>query len=88
MSVQIKDRVDNPVLPTDITLRVPAIARKPGNIASLLGAIIAVGANWRLDRAHRRYRSGRAPHVPDHLRDDLGLPPLPPKLPDWWEQRW
>jgi hypothetical protein len=33
MSVQIKNRVDNPVLPTDITLRVPAVARKPGGMA-------------------------------------------------------
>jgi hypothetical protein len=87
MSVQTKDRID-PVLPTDITVRVPTTYRKQGVSASLLGAIIAVGANWRLDRAHRRYRSGHAQPVPDWLRDDLGLPPLPPKLPEWWEQRW
>jgi hypothetical protein len=87
MSVQAKDRID-PVLPTDITVRVPTTYRKQGVTASLLGAIIAVGANWRLDRAHKRYRSGRTPAVPDWLRDDLGLPPLPPKLPQWWEQRW
>jgi hypothetical protein len=88
MSVQIKDRVDNPVLPTDITLRVPAVARKPGGIASLLGAIVAVGANWQLDRAHKRHRSGYAPPIPDYLREDIGLPPLPPKWHQWWEQRW
>jgi hypothetical protein len=87
MSVEINDRID-PVLPTDITVRVPTTYRKQGVTASLLGAIIAVGANWRLDRAHKRYKSGRAPHVPDWLRDDIGLPPLPPKLPEWWEQRW
>ena len=87
MSVQTKDRID-PVLPTDITVRLPTTYRKQGVTASLLGAIIAVGANWRLDRAHKRYRSGRAQPIPDWLRDDLGLPPLPPKLPEWWEQRW
>ena len=87
MSVQIKDRLD-PVLPTDITVRVPVAYRRQGVIASLFAGVIAVGANWRLDRAHKRHRSGYAPLPPHWLREDIGLPPLPPTLPEWWEQRW
>lgn len=83
MSVQIKDRP----LPTDVTLRVP-VYRRQGIIASLVAAIAAFAANRRLRRAARRHRSGAAPPVPDWLREDLGLPPLPPRLPEWWEQRW
>jgi hypothetical protein len=87
MFVQSKDRIDS-VLPTDITLRVPNVYRRPGIVASLLIGIVAVGAKYRLDRAHRRHRSAYAPPVPAHLREDIGLPPLSPKLPEWWEQRW
>jgi hypothetical protein len=87
MSVQTKDRID-PVLPSDVTPRVRTFYRRHGVIASLLASIVAVGANYRLDRAHGRYKSGYAPPVPDHLRQDIGLAPLPPKLPEWWEQRW
>jgi hypothetical protein len=87
MSVQTKGRID-PALPTDITPRVPIVYRRQGGFASLLASIVAVGANYRLDRAHRRYRSGYAPPIPDYLREDIGLPPLPPTFHQWWEQRW
>ncbi len=87
MSVQTKGRID-PVLPTDITPRVPVVTRRQGAFASLLASIVAVGANYRLDRAHGRYKSGYAPPIPDYLRQDIGLPPLPPKIHQWWEQRW
>jgi hypothetical protein len=30
------------------------------------------------------YRKPRFPR--DDIRRDIGLPPLPPKFPDWWER--
>jgi hypothetical protein len=53
---------------------------------------------WKLGRLPRKIAAGlarwlagyRKPRLPpDDIRKDIGLPPLPPKLPDWWErQRW
>jgi hypothetical protein len=36
-------------------------------------------------RWQARYRKPRLP--PDDVRQDIGLPPLPRKFPDWW-RRW
>jgi len=49
------------------------LRRLPGRIAAGL-------ARW-----SRGYRKPRLP--PDDLRQDIGLPPLPEKFPDWWERR-
>ena len=87
MSVKSTSRIDQPVLPTDITPRAPIRARQ-GIVASLVSALVALTANRRLRRASRRYRSGNSPPVPDYLREDVGLPPLPAPLPNWWERRW
>jgi len=61
------------------------VYRRKGILASLLSAVAAFLANLRLRRASRRYRSGKAPPVPEWLREDIGLEPLPPRLPDWWQ---
>ena len=62
------------------------VSRRPG----LIAAIIATIANWVERRAEQRVRRprrpGRAPPVPDSLRADVGLPPLPQRLPDWWDR--
>lgn len=90
MSLNFEDRPYDPPLPSDITLRVPAIHRqrniyrREGVIASLVSAVVAHLVDWRLRRKGRR-RSGASPPVPDWLREDVGLPPAPPKLPDPWE---
>jgi hypothetical protein len=87
MSYDLEDHLYDSPLPTDITHRVPVYRRK-GIVASLVAAVVTLGANRRLSRASRRYRSGNSPPVPDYLRQDIGLSPLPPKLPDWWEKKW
>lgn len=90
MSLNFEGRPYDPPLPTDITLRVPvvprrtAIYRHEGIIASLVSAVVAHLVDWRLRRKDRR-RSGASPPVPDWLREDVGLPPAPPRFPDWWE---
>lgn len=86
MSFDTKDQVFDRPLPSDITLRVP-VYRRRGVIASLIGALVAFRANRRLRWAARRHRSYRAPPIPDHLRADIGLPPQPQRLPNWWEQQ-
>jgi hypothetical protein len=85
MSHDIDNHLSDSALPSDVTLRAPAYRRK-GIIAALVAAGAALLANRKLRRASHRYRSGRAPPVPDWLREDVGLPPLPRKFPDWWER--
>ena len=71
-------------LPTDVTLRVPAIYRRRGIIASLFSVIGTWLANRRLDRARRP--DLRFPeNIPPWLREDIGLPPPPPRIRTWWE---
>jgi len=84
MSYDLEDYLYDRPLPSDITMRVP-IYRRRGVIASLIGAIVSYRANRRLRWAAKRYRNYVAPEVPDHLRADIGLPPLPPRLPTRWE---
>ena len=68
-------------------IEVKPVYRRNGIIAALLVVLATRSANRQLAKATRRYRSGRTPDVPDYLRDDLGLPPLPPPLVQWWEVR-
>jgi hypothetical protein len=83
MSVETRSRVD-PVLPPDVTLRVPGLYRAQGLVTALLASIVLAGINYRLDRAHgRRRRYRHAPPVPERLREDIGLPPPLPRLPEW-----
>lgn len=91
MSLNFEGRPCDPPLPTDITLRVPIVPRRAGTIyrregivASLVSAVFAPLVEWRGRRRNGR-RSGASPPVPDWLREDIGLPPAPPKFPDWWE---
>ena len=86
MSVQLKDRANEPALPTDITLRAP-IYRRQGIIASLVASLAGLAANRRLKQLSRRYRTAGLPPVPDYLREDIGLPPLPPPITQWWEPK-
>jgi hypothetical protein len=76
MSLDFKNHVDTPPLPTDITQRAH-VYRRQGVIASLISMIASISANRRLARASRRFHSGDAPMVPAWLREDLGLPPEP-----------
>lgn len=71
-------------LPSDVTLRVPFTYRRRGIVASLLSAIGTWSANRRLDRA-RRGQELFPQEIPNWLREDLGLPPLPPRIRLWWE---
>ena len=91
MSLNFEGRPYDRPLPTDITLRVPevprpagTIYRRQGVIASLVSAAFAPLVEWRGWR-RKRWRSGAEPPVPDWLREDVGLPPAPPRLPEWWE---
>ena len=69
-------------LPSDITLRTPVVYRRRGIVAWLLSAIGTWLANRRLDRRRRvRYPE----EIPNWLREDLGLPPLPPATRMWWK---
>ncbi len=71
-------------LPNDIALRMPTIYRRRGVIASALTSIGTWLANRRLDRA-RRGTELFPQEIPNWLREDLGLPPLPPRIRLWWE---
>lgn len=84
MSYDLEDYLYDRPLPSDITMRVP-IYRRRGIIASLIGAIVTYRANRRLRWAAKRYRTYVAPPLPDYLREDIGLPRLPPPPPTWWE---
>jgi hypothetical protein len=89
MTYSFDDHVaDNPALPSDVTLRAP-IYRRRGVIASLIATFAArASADRQLGRITRRYRRQPGPFdIPDYLREDIGLAPLPPKLPQWWEVR-
>jgi hypothetical protein len=59
-----------------------------GMVAVLLASIVAAGVNFRLDPSRRRHRRHYGPPSADLLREDIGLLPLPPRLPEWWEQHW
>lgn len=89
MSLNFESRPHDPPLPSDITLRVPvvyrqkSIYRREGIVISLVSAFAAHLVDWRLRRKDRS-RSGASPPVPDWLREDVGLPPAPPKFLDWW----
>lgn len=87
MSYDLEDyRYDRP-LPSDVTLRTP-VYRRHGVIASLVGRLLAGwSAKRQLKRITRWYRARDLEQVPDHLRDDIGLPPIPPRLVNWWEFR-
>ena len=76
MSLDVKNHVDTPPLPSDITQRTHTY-RRQGIVASLISMITGIVANRRLARASQRFRSGDAPMVPAWLREDLGLPPEP-----------
>lgn len=75
------DRIADPPLPTDITGRT-VIYRRRGIIASAVAAALAVwSARRQLARITRQYRRLPAEDLPDHLREDIGLPPVTPHLP-------
>lgn len=81
MSVQIQTSIDA-VLPTDITIRVPVVARRsPGIVAELVARVAAGLATWQENRAAERLASD----VPSWLREDIGLPPEPHRHKQWWE---
>ena len=89
MTYSFEDRIeDRPRLPVAGSHFVPPARR--GLVGRLLSAIGTWSANRRLDRARRRYRSGIAPEVPDHLREDIGLPPAPARIVRMssFEYRW
>ncbi|HHY50018.1 MAG TPA: hypothetical protein GYA10_09755 [Alphaproteobacteria bacterium] len=86
MSFDLDDLINSRPLPTDVTPRQP-IYRRQGIVAALLTALAVHAANRRLRQIARRFRRGTAPEIPNYLREDLGLPPLPPRLPSWWEIR-
>lgn len=86
MSFDFEELTSGRALPTDVTPRQP-IYRRRGIIAAFATALAVHAANRRLRQIAKRFRRGRAPDIPDHLRADLGLPPLPPRLPGWWEIR-
>jgi hypothetical protein len=74
-------------LPSDVTLRAP-IYRRRGIIASLIATTIARwSARRQLDRIARQYRRQPPVELPNYLREDIGLPPLPPRSSGWWEIR-
>jgi hypothetical protein len=52
--------------------------------AIVLLAVVGVGLTQRLSRPHS---VGSASTVPDWLRKDIGLAPVP-KLPEEWDLRW
>jgi hypothetical protein len=84
MSYDLEDYRYGP-LPSDITLRTP-VYRRRGIIGSLIAdAIAAWSARRQLARITRQYRARAIEEVPDYLRADIGLPPLPKRLPNWWE---
>jgi hypothetical protein len=85
MSYDLEDyRYDRP-LPSDITMRTP-VYRRRGVIASLIAdALAAWSARRQLRRITRQYRGLSPQPIPDYLREDIGLPPLPKRLPNWWE---
>jgi hypothetical protein len=87
MSYDIDNRLSDSSLPSDVTLRSP-LYRRQGIVASLLMALAVMSANRQLRRATRGYKSGRAPMIPDYLREDIGLTPLPPPIVQWWEVKW
>jgi hypothetical protein len=64
-------------------LRPPATYRRRGVIAITLSGIGAWFASRRRDRKRpRRLYPGE---IPGWLREDLGLPPLPPPIRTWWQ---
>ena len=84
MSYDLEDYRYRP-LPSDITMRTP-VYRRRGIIGSLIANAVAVwSAKRQLARITRQYRTGPVQEIPDHLRADIGLPPLPKRLPNWWE---
>lgn len=87
MSFELDNLIGDRALPSDVTPRAP-IYRRQGVLASLLARLAYWGADRQLRRASRRYLDGSAPAIPDYLREDLGLAPLPPRLPGWWEIKW
>jgi hypothetical protein len=48
------------------------------------GAAARAWTLWLAWREHRRTR--RIPPIPDNLRQDVGLSPLPRKFQDWWRR--
>ena len=77
--------IDNDrALPTDITPRTP-VYRRQGIIAALIARLVARATTRRMMRRLARPKGYRAQEVPDYLREDIGLPPLPPRPPDRWE---
>jgi hypothetical protein len=70
-------RSDRP-LPSDISLRNP-IYRSRGIVASLFSRVAVAWGKWREEQELRRL-AAEADHLPDRLREDIGLPPAPPPL--------
>ena len=87
MPYSFEENVGRDTLPTDITRRT-TIYRKRGVIASLL---LTITASWsarrQLAQITRHYRRKPMEPIPDYLRADIGLSPLPPSPPGWWEIR-
>lgn len=82
-----QDRLGADTLPTDVTLRT-TIYRRRGVIASLIfTALAAWSARRQLKAITRHYRRKPLAPIPEYLREDIGLPPLPPRSPTWWELR-
>lgn len=86
MSYDLEDHLYDRPLPTDVTHRVP-VYRRQGIIASLVARVLAeLSGRRQLRRITRWYRAKAIDEeVPDHLREDVGLPPRPERLISWWE---
>jgi hypothetical protein len=58
-----------------------------GIAGALISAVVTTLANAQLARAARRYTSRGSPHVPSHLRRDLGLMPEVLEPRSHWDYR-
>lgn len=92
MPYSFENPISSDTLPTDVTLRTPVYRKQSVVAALILVALARWSAQRQLARITKRYR--RKPvrpvlprDIPNYLREDLGLPPLPPPLPAWWEFR-
>jgi hypothetical protein len=87
MSFDLDNKHNEAPLPSDITVRVPVYRRRRGLGAAFLEAIARWSAMRELRRiTHRRHRLSER-DIPNYLREDIGLMPLPPAFPSWWEHR-
>ena len=60
--------------------------RRRGLLGKLLLLVATIRTRGLLNRTLRPYRRGKSPPIPPYLRQDLGLPPEPPRA-NYWDHR-